>query len=672
MSHTEGVLGTPDPAVGHAEGCVRGGILVVLAVGWLLTLWPATLPGGDLARTVVLLTRAAMLLMLPGLAMSLLLRPLAGADALQTLCLAPFLSLALFPVLLLWTGLLGGSWSLGAILALLAGSTAVVLWRLRRPIALPGHATLLACLGVAGVFLAALAVRLWVIRGVPYPSWVDSYHHTLITQKIMETGRVPTDYLPYAPLGTFHYHFGYHAWSAFLGWLTGLPAHRAVLWGGQVLNALTVPSLYLFVDRVAHDRRAAFLAAAIAGLVCWLPAYYLNWGRYTQLAGQLMLPVGLVLTWEAARGERGYWRAALAGGVVAAAIGLTHYRVAVFYLAGVLVAACAAAAARACASDRASARSRLARLGSTLAGLALLAVLALALVLPWLPSLLAKSAEAAQQVAARGDVGQTDYFTLDFVLIMGLPKVFLTMSLAAGAWMLARARRRPLGALILVWLALLIFLANPEASGIPSGFLENGSVIVALYLPASLLLGLAISDAADLLARRVRRARLVDGIVALGLVAAAVSGLGDMLDWGFEPGRALVTNSDLAALDWIRRNTPPEARFAVASNFWLTEGLEGVDAGLWIPYASGRQTTVPPMIYINEAPVEQIAATNALARRMNAASSPGEFAAVLRAEGVDYAYRGLRQTPPWYAYLDAADTFERVYEAEGVAIYRLR
>lgn len=647
-------------------------LVAVLVLGGLLLVWPPALPDADVLRTALLLVRAGMLLLLPGLAVVLLARPLDGSGPLQTLCLAPLVSLALCPLLLFWTGLLGGVWSRGATLALLAVSGGVVGWRLvRGPLGRPSRAEWGWALALGGVFLAALAVRLWVIRGVPYPSWTDSYHHTLITQLILDGGRVPASYRPYAALDGFHYHFGYHAYSAFLAWLTGLPAHRAVLWGGQVLNALTVPSLFLFLDRLTRDRRAALVAAAIAGLVCWLPAYYVNWGRYTQLTGHLLLPAALVLTHEALQGRLGgrdgRWRSALVGGLLAAGIGLTHYRVAIFYLAGALVVALVALA---------RAGWRPARLGRPAAGLLAMGGPALVLVGPWLPSLLRRSAEAAQQVAARGDVGQVDYFTLDFVLIMGLPRIFLGASIAAGVWLLARARRRPLGALILLWLAFLIALANPSVSGLPNGFLDNGTVIVALYLPACLLLGLALADMAGLVGSALRarggRGWPVDLALALGVAVAAQGGVEAMLSWGYEPLRAHVTNCDLPALEWIREHTPADARFAVASNFWLAEGLEGVDGGFWIPYAAGRQTTLPPMVYINEATPAGIAETNALARAMDAAASAEEFAAVLQRAGVDYAYRGIRAEQPWYCWLEDADVFQPLYEAEGVGVYRLR
>ena len=101
-------------------------LVAVLVLGGLLLVWPPALPDADVLRTALLLVRAGMLLLLPGLAVVLLARPLDGSGPLQTLCLAPLVSLALCPLLLFWTGLLGGVWSRGATLALLAVSGGVV------------------------------------------------------------------------------------------------------------------------------------------------------------------------------------------------------------------------------------------------------------------------------------------------------------------------------------------------------------------------------------------------------------------------------------------------------------------------------------------------------------------------------------------------------------------
>jgi len=472
---------------------VRILVLLALAVAWVLLLMPSDLPASDVWRTALLLVRSGLLLVIPGLAVVLVLRPVRGADMLQTISLAPVVTLSLVPVLLLWTSVWGWRWGLTAVRGAILVGALVVAWKMGSVRATRlGRNVVYGALALGMVFLVALGVRLWVIRGVPYPAGGDSYHHTLITQLIIDGGRVPEGYHPYAPYDGFHYHFGYHAVSAALGWATGLPAHRAVLWGAQVLNALTVPSLFYFVDRVTRDRRAAVIAAAMAAVVCRLPAYYVNWGRYPQMAGQLILPPAVAVTWEVTHRQRGWWRTALLGALLAAGLGLTHYRIAIYYLAALVVLGGALLVVE---------RLRAQRLGRRFLALGLLGVVALGTLAPWLPSLLDKTVSAAQEVAARGEIGQYDYLTLDFVLEMGLSRPVLIVASVAGLWLLLRARRRPLGVLILVWLGLVIFLANPSVSRIlPSGFFNNGTVVLSLFLPASLLVGVAAGDILGLLA----------------------------------------------------------------------------------------------------------------------------------------------------------------------------
>jgi len=640
---------------------VRILVLLALAVAWVLLLMPSDLPASDVWRTALLLVRSGLLLVIPGLAVVLVLRPVHGADMLQTISLAPVVTLSLVPVLLLWTSVWGWRWGLTAVRGAILVGALVVAWKMGSVRATRlGRNVVYGALALGMVFLVALGVRLWVIRGVPYPAGGDSYHHTLITQLIIDGGRVPEGYHPYAPYDGFHYHFGYHAVSAALGWATGLPAHRAVLWGAQVLNALTVPSLFYFVDRVTRDRRAAVIAAAMAAVVCRLPAYYVNWGRYPQMAGQLILPPAVAVTWEVTHRQRGWWRTALLGALLAAGLGLTHYRIAIYYLAALVVLGGALLVVE---------RLRAQRLGRRFLALGLLGGVALGTLAPWLPSLLDKTVSAAQEVAARGEIGQYDYLTLDFVLEMGLSRPVLIVASVAGLWLLLRARRRPLGVLILVWLGLVIFLANPSVSRIlPSGFFNNGTVVLSLFLPASLLVGVAAGDILGLLAD----ALLWQGSLAIGLVAMLAIGANRMADEGYTGWCALILPGDPPALDWVAENTPADATFLAGFDFWLEEGLSGNDGGCWIPYATGRRTTVLPMIYIDEATPEQIAATNTFARQVLEARTGEELAAVLRAAGVGYAYRSGRREQPWHPLLDDPAQFECLYDAQGVRIYRVR
>jgi hypothetical protein len=60
----------------------------------------------------------------------------------------------------------------------------------------------------------------------------------------------------------------------------------------------------------------------------------------------------------------------------------------------------------------------------------------------------------------------------------------------------------------------------------------------------------------------------------------------------------LVTRPDVLAAEWIQENTTPADRFVV-NNFFAYGGssIVGNDGGWRLPYLSGRQTNLPPLVY---------------------------------------------------------------------------
>ncbi len=237
------------------------------------------------------------------------------------------------------------------VLAGLALSAVVILWRrgpgvvglVRQPL-VPGAdwRSLLAwldppLLALLAVTALVFGVRLWVVRGINVGFWGDSYQHTLITQLVLDNGGLFQSWEPYAPLQTFTYHFGLHGdvalfqWAT--GWLTGNPTPRTVVLVGQFLNGLAALALYPLTVRLCGGNRwAGVLAVLVAGLLTPMPMFYVNWGRYTQLAGQVILPVALWLTLEAVEADR--WDPRRLGLAVLAVAGLalTHYFVLAFYV----------------------------------------------------------------------------------------------------------------------------------------------------------------------------------------------------------------------------------------------------------------------------------------------------------------------------------------------------
>ncbi len=635
------------------------GVLCLLGITLLYV--PSELPTNDWLRMGLLIARALLLVLVPGgLILSCFHHEYEPDEA---LAFAPILSLALFPLTLLLCTTAGLALSANALRVVLAvGLICLAVRIIHRIEDVELHFTpkLASVLSLGLIFFGALLLRLYQIRGIAYPAGGDSYHHTLITQLIMMFGQVPDSYEPLVDISSFTYHFGYHTYSAFLGWIGDLEPHRAVLWGGQFLNALTVPSVWFLTKRISHSRRAAVAASVMAGLVCMMPAHYVNWGRYAQLMGQVVLLPALGVLLDALKpGRISWWLIGLTA-VMGAGVGLCHYRVAIFYLVGALIVAIAA-------FIRVSSSQRL----HILFEVVLISAIALALMSPWLPSFLHKTVSAAEEVTARADTSQYDYLTLDFILGMGLQPAVIIASILSSLWLLVRKTYRVQTIGILIWVVIVWFLANSDFSSIPNGFLTNGTLVLALYLPTSLLIGLALADMSRLIAPHFGGQSI--GLVALGTIVCLWGALGirDKLNWGIDRGMFWVTNGDLAAMTWIEENTVPEASFSIAMNYWQTEHIGAVDGGYWIEYVTGRHILVPPLVYINEMTVSQIASIDKIGLALLEADDVSEYAQAMRNANLDYVYEHLDSPILADDEFFHSDLFELVYENDTVAIYAL-
>ena len=228
-------------------------------------------------------------------------------------------------------------WDPFKIAALLAICAVVIVWRLR------GHwREQFAFDGLDWIAIAVLAAtlftRFWVIRDVAYPAWSDSLHHAILTQLTAEQGRLPFDMQPYFPIPLNLYHLGLYALTASTEWLAQIPAHSALLWTAQFLSGLCGLGVFLVLDRTV-GRVGAIVGAVVAGLLSFQPAFYVNWGRFTQVSSQTILLIAWLVTWQAVAGWKQYrsqraltWWNTLLASILTAAVFLLHFRVAAFYL----------------------------------------------------------------------------------------------------------------------------------------------------------------------------------------------------------------------------------------------------------------------------------------------------------------------------------------------------
>ena len=608
-------------------------------------------------------------------------------DGASWLILAAGITLALTPIGLLALYLLKIPAGEGATFFYLAASLVTIVWRkapawwahLRQARGLPWRlwmpgfgAPLLALCLVATLLVGT---RLWTARGVDYGAWGDSYHHTMITQLILDNGGLFESWAPYAPLETFTYHFGFHANVAFFQWatrwLTGNATPRAIVLVGQLLNTLAVLSLYPLAIRLSGGQRWTGVAAVlVGGLLMRMPAFYVNWGRYTQLTAQAILPVTLWLFIEAVEyPELSIRRWALAG-LALAGLGLTHYRVTAFvpcflfpYLGWRFWLL---------RQDRHQA-------GKLLTGLLVAGVVCSAVLAPWLENLFNGALPAvAAAVVTDPDAGRTlnqGFLYEDLGQWVTWPLMITTLLAAAQALV-----ERRMICLVTAWLMMMLLLANPHWLGLPgTGLVDNFTVLIALYVPVSLLTGYLLGEALEQVQLRWQPARLMAILLVI-----VIGGLGARARASeLRPQFQMVTNTDAEAMRWIQVNTPADARFLVNSFFAYSDHyLVGSDAGWWIPLLAGRDNTVPPLLYASEAALNPhyVSQVHALARYVEDASFDDlKTMEWLHQQGITHVYigaQGGRINEPDHPLLDAealqASPYTNVvYSQNGVWIFEL-
>ena len=659
---------------------------VLLLVAWLALLriaggatlfqWAETylLDGAQVALT------AAALYVLPGLALVRLLWPTIPLRWSEQAVLASGVSLALPPLVLQIVHLLGGTWNTIATASYVAVALLLLVmpgaWRWRHGQRIDRtkpwwtwHGVLL-----GGTIAVALVFAIYLVRDLPVGMWADSYHHTMIVQLLADNGGLFSSWEPYAPLATFTYHYGFHANTVFFHWLSGIPVTRSVVLVGQIINVAALAGSYLLAARLSGSRTIGLLALAFTA-INMLPAFYVNWGRYTQLTGQAILPALLVCWMLALERQRGHVGALVLAAITTAGLLLTHYIVAIFavLMLGVYVAVLVARTPRWATLLSVGGRA-LAMSGG-----------ALVLAAPWLITMLdGKLATNANRYIERS-VDSTYVASLSALLPLVPFYIHPALAvLAAVGVVVALARRDWRMLLLLAWSQVLILAVVPQVLGLGgAGLVTNFAVYIALYLTVVPLAAYAPGVLFKVITRRhtvLGHALLAATII--GTSAWAVRQHHNLID----PEHTLFTPADAQAMAWIKTNTPPDALFLVNMDPAYNNSMFiGSDGGWWIPLLTQRPTTLPPMIQGHErfADPEQAQALEDLGFALQERPLPASDAVQhLRDVHIRYVYRGAHvvQTDKSpgaapLAPLVNADAlrkhpaFRVVYEQNGVVIF---
>ena len=617
-----------------------------------------------------ILGAAIFLFILPGWALLALLWP--DWDALawgERLGLSAGMSLALYPLLFLWTDMIG--LHLGPLYAWLPAliGLGIILWRyvagwkvgrskiwnlqpfdkLRAGAVTCNLRLVLPDLTLFAILALIFATRFWVIRSLDVPMWGDSVQHTVMAQLMLDNGGLFKSWVPYAPYNSLTVQFGFPSFAALFAWLTGLGSVKATLIVGQIVNGLAVLALYPLAVRITKGKRWAGVGAVlVAGLLSPMPAFYVNWGRYAQLAGQTILPVALWLVWEALTptsspspvrksAEQGRGAAIGLSALALAGMMLTYYRMPFYYATFML----ALLAGWGIPEWRRDGRVWARKLGILLA----VAVLAGLLFLPWglrlFGSNLAGAVEAGVTSGAPIDAVRADYQAWRS-LFAYMPETLVVVALAGLAWSLVR--KRWMVAAQGLWVALLSAVIAGGLIRLPgANMMQTFAILIALYIPIGLVVGWMIAEIAGPGSGRIRQI-----LVAVAVFVVAILGALGQRNTAIPATFAYVTRPDTRAMAWIREHLPDDAHFLV-EGYGIYGGttIVGSDAGWWIPLLAHRQNTMPPQYAIwNESPIQPDYTQRmvALVNRLGTISldSP-EGVHLLCGEGVTHVYIGQGQ-----------------------------
>jgi hypothetical protein len=605
----------------------------------------------------------------------------------EKLGLSAGLSLALYPLLLLWTDIIG--LHLGAIYAWLPPiiGLGIILWRNRKRLNVRAflhfNGLMLSWADVTFIGLMALIIstRFWAIRSLDVPMWGDSYQHTMIAQLLVDHGGLFTSWQPYAELTTFTYHFGFHSAVAVFDWITRMDMPKAVLWVGQLVNLLAVIVLYPLATKIGRGQWAGVVAILVAGLLSPMPMYYVNWGRYTQLAGQVILPVVAWVMFSSLanglypKGKRETIGMVIIGCVTFGGLALTHYRVLI--LAVIFLLILWILYARRKTFWLMLQRTFWVGVGGGL------------LFLPWfirvfsgkilqifahqMATSATQAVEANPQLTNIGNISTYLPFFLWLVLVVVI---------CFGLW------RREKGILLIsLWWFGNLLAGNPSWVGLPgAGAVTGFAVIIAAYIPAGILIGAATSwlDLRKIIASSsqptIRKAFSLAVIILI--IGIGVWGVRQRLK-DVHPSNTLVTRPDILAAKWLQENTAPEASILVNSFFAYNNSvIVGSDGGWWLPILARRQITVPPINYSSEQNTwpGYLDQTNALTFEIRAKGIQNPVVLTeLKDRGISYAYIGQLQGlvnsggPLFTAGQMLSDSnFRLVYHQDRVWIFQIQ
>lgn len=609
----------------------------------------------------------------------------------ENIGLSVALSMALPVVIMVWTSLINIRWTQRAVWIIYLGIAILFILYVARSMLhstnewLSSHHSIkeiwISIIGWMGrnwqfiilmaIFVFTLIIRLIMIRDLAAPPWVDSVHHALLTRIIMEQGQLPDTYSPYIISDNARYHPGYHVIMAVFQWLSGLELQTGMLIFGQILNAAMVLAVFLFASTLTQNSKISLLAALISGVFTPMPAYYTSWGRYTQLAGLLILPaayamIKLCLSAKFARIKEKPIRILifLSSGICCAGLFVIHYRV-IFFL-GLLLLALFIVRHLSLVKNS----NILQYISRDYIFVLAVIVISVIIAMPWLISSLTELILPKIETSVKSNTSFSAHSWSYLTAASGL----WTLYLAGAGILLGLFTRKKFVWKLMLWMTFLFIIANINRLRLPmSGLINNTSVEISLFLPVAVLAGYFMETIIHWIGRFVHGKwhLLYRTFIFGGILYLTFLGTQKLLPI-MNPDTILAHQADIPAIHWIENNIPADETILINPLAWGYGLYTGADGGFWITPLSGRKTMPPPLLYGFDTQGKISRYVTKMSQiALEKAQNPLELHAFLQANGIHYIYFGAKGGEFSPTRLISSQLFDPIYHAEGVWIFTL-
>ncbi|WP_340817893.1 hypothetical protein [Methanolobus sp. WCC4] len=514
------------------------------------------------------------------------------------------------------------------------------------------------------IFLTNLMIKLFINNNQIVPLGIDSYAHVMITSLIVENESIPKSYMPFMPIDNFTYHFGFHALSGFISWVTGAEIASSVLIAETLLIALPPLTIYVFTLSLLKDKKTALISAFIVSFISIFPAYYLNWGRMTQIMGLTILPI--LITVLLTNFDKNSYHHIIVSSILLSGLFLSHYRIFIMFMYFLLLIFISDVLGKNISMEK-------------IQKIFVLFVLFTAITGPWMLNLFDNS-NFIKTVNVGEDstrISPEYYYSLDrvhylysdysnYLFVIG--ESFAYLLIFAGI-LLGFYKKQNEIILLSFWIFVLLIFSNPHWLDFPiNGLIDFITVLSVLWVPISIICGYLICS---LLNKTILGKKEINFIVSIIILLIVTSSIVSQIQL-IKPSSQYVFEPDVDAMCWINENTKENSQFLISSEKSIGF-VEASDAGSWIPIFTQRQVSVPSMLYGGEGNQDLLDQVKLLHEASNNPSSNSSLE-IFKKYNVTHVYIGVRKTTNSMniANFTTCDAFKLIYNNNGVYIFEIQ